>query len=1021
MLEVAKIVLEKGFVQLKAAFEIVSPQVRYRSLNAKRKLLQLPLAAIAVGTPSKGTHRVFLVEKQNHVKYTILQSLLNQWWKSQTSEPSCALTRNTVTNLLKLAESGAEKKRMKYAIVSATGLSNKKAAAMYGFTSMSPTVSEVEEVLKESTAIRKVIEKLAELKDKELLKSLGITDENSCESDSSDESETDNDDADISDVDSVEGNRNNDGESSGQDTWHPNAKGTGVEIPLRHDNTSWETGEHSMDPEQLLVILRQCNLNWFEFTTQLKEETQNPDENILEPMLEHFFETLPNLDISEHDLHMIQQARDAYQLKKSLHEKQDEIDDGMIVSELESDDPEEFLLVRDPLDDAGKKLIMKKRAAIHTKAKREIKKKVAEKRFLMRRRSKKVGKILRECPDIGKTIEKYVEKCGVGADAWRRTGIYTFDGNTRQEKKVTFKRIQDHLESTYGRTFSHGTVVQLCVARNKRRKSAARYKGLAQVVQRRARKGFTIKYNPDVHWSAALYRGLDDIQYTDGSNIMNFGPDDQSGFRLDTMSTNKQHATLCLRDKPPLTTCVDYVNRYPSVLQTTSYNFPSTKTTGEICVGVVKAQKLFPKNPAQHFADLLMVEEKSEVKPAFINHTTGKEKDIECVRVDGAGDEGPLHEEVQYWWTKRHFQKGNRAMLISARNSGSSYQNRVELQNGCLSLGHANVFIPSTLHGSCIENGEVNDEILFKNLDTAIDVYISRVDQAPCAETVIHLWKGADSKSYQEERKAVNTFLKGKKDEKQHLQEEKPELLRYIQMIWGLRAKHMTPNLPNQYLFFLQCCYEKDCVHRLCQTGVKERELWYPHGPSISYLPLPTPDPTRPYGNSQCKECSGFCAGHYMKPEQLVNHVGDDGKVVGNTKPPSQVILESFKTNKGIPNDRIVETLSKQVLLPIDEVMMWLKHLKNVQQNRAKGAQKAAATRKKNKNANIVNEDVESNQEDVCYACRQDEPPDTEELGTETITWIGCETCARWFHTLCVDMTETVPDEWCCPVCCDVK
>jgi hypothetical protein len=49
----------------------------------------------------------------------------------------------------------------------------------------------------------------------------------------------------------------------------------------------------------------------------------------------------------------------------------------------------------------------------------------------MRRRSKKIGNILQECPGIGKTIEKFVEGCGVGADAWRRTGILTFDGNQR--------------------------------------------------------------------------------------------------------------------------------------------------------------------------------------------------------------------------------------------------------------------------------------------------------------------------------------------------------------------------------------------------------------------------------------------------------------------------------------------------------------------------------------------------------------------------------------------------------------
>ena len=144
-------------------------------------------------------------------------------------------------------------------------------------------------------------------------------------------------------------------------------------------------------------------------------------------------------------------------------------------------------------------------------------------------------------------------------------------------KKVTFRRIQDHLQAKYKRKFGYGTAVQLCVPRNKRRKSAARYKGLAQVTHRRARKGFTLKYNPDAHWSAALYQGLDDIQYRDGRHIMIVGRDDQAGFRLDTMTTSKQNATLCYKDNLPLTTRTDYVNQYRSVLQTTCYNFTLQK------------------------------------------------------------------------------------------------------------------------------------------------------------------------------------------------------------------------------------------------------------------------------------------------------------------------------------------------------------------------------------------------------------------------------------------------------------
>ena len=85
----------------------------------------------------------------------------------------------------------------------------------------------------------------------------------------------------------------------------------------------------------------------------------------------------------------------------------------------------------------------------------------------------------------------------------------------------------------YGPTFkiSYGTVVQLCVARNKRRMSSVRYKGVAQVTSRRAQKGFQLRYNPDFHWSNVLYRGLDYIQLKDGSNTTIVNRDDASGFR----------------------------------------------------------------------------------------------------------------------------------------------------------------------------------------------------------------------------------------------------------------------------------------------------------------------------------------------------------------------------------------------------------------------------------------------------------------------------------------------------------
>ncbi|CAB3986652.1 Hypothetical predicted protein [Paramuricea clavata] len=195
------------------------------------------------------------------------------------------------------------------------------------------------------------------------------------------------------------------------------------------------------------------------------------------------------------------------------------------------------------------------------------------------------------------------------------------------------------------------------------------------------------------------------------------------------MASHRFHGTLCVEGNEPLTTRTDYVNKYPSTLQTTSYNFAGTKTTGEVCMGVVKAPVLFNKNSLQHFADLELLSQKKHSKSAFINPVTGKKKEIECVRVDGGYDEGPSHLEVQYWWTVRHLKCSSHAELVTLRNSSASLRNRVELQNGCLALCHANLFIPSTLHGSCtLESGKVNEEVLKNNLGSAIDVYISHVD-----------------------------------------------------------------------------------------------------------------------------------------------------------------------------------------------------------------------------------------------------------------------------------------------------
>ena len=66
-----------------------------------------------------------------------------------------------------------------------------------------------------------------------------------------------------------------------------------------------------------------------------------------------------------------------------------------------------------------------------------------------RKASKRATTLLQKLPDIGETIDTFVQNHQVGADAWRRTGVLTFDGNVKLKETVTFEKIRQHLQDTY--------------------------------------------------------------------------------------------------------------------------------------------------------------------------------------------------------------------------------------------------------------------------------------------------------------------------------------------------------------------------------------------------------------------------------------------------------------------------------------------------------------------------------------------------------------------------------------------
>lgn len=975
MTQAATMVLKVGFVKLSTIFRAVFPNVSYRSSNAKRLLFRMPLVAIFINKEQ------YIMEKIDGFNYISLSNFLaSDAIQSSKEVKEFGMRKNDLKDLLSIVKGEKERECIRYAVYKCSTLTQTQARNRFGLENMKARAFAVESSIKEVKKIANELDEIVADQCQALLDCYGLTSPSTLGLPLSppflsllppSPSSIDDEECSMSDT----------SESEYDDHLVSNDEEVCSLVPLV---------DCMPNDDMLMTTLVDSKYNWFEFVEQVERQHYSLD--VLVDLLEKFFLTLPYKNLSKEELQFVVQSHRAFNAVACDMAQDDRIVrsiNGEVVTDSESE-LDECTATKDV-----KSLVVRKQASVKRRARRLKSQILAEKRFLSRKMRNHTSKIIKQFPNIGEIIEEYVIDHNVGADAWRRTGVLTFDGNTNLKNKVTYKKIQAHLKNILSIDISYGTVVELCIPRNKRRRSAKRYRGLAKVTTRRARKGFNLRYNPDAHWSAAFYKGLNTIQYEDGSNVLNINRDDAAGFRLDTLTTCKQHATPVVQGMDVLTTRTDYVNKTPSVLQTTSYNFTRTKTTPEVCVGVVKAAPIHQKNPAQHYSDIQMLEKEPLLKHVFYNCETGNSKIIDCIRVDGASDEGPTHEVVQYFWTDWHFQQEKVVTLVTTRSSGSSYLNRVELQNGCLSLGHANTFIPSTLGGSCIDSqtGKVDEHRLKQNLSLAIDAYISRVDGTPCGETNIKLFEGSDSSGIQSICTSLEIYLKGSKKAKLLLCSQEPQLYARFETIWGIRNRHLVHGLPSSYVFFLRCCFQKECPHPICSRGGSIKDYsWYPNGPPVSTLPLPSIDPERPWGSTSCTDHKGFCTGHYRTIMVDFDNLREMPKDVA--MPPSLMLKQIFTTEK----DFSQEVIAKENLLSTEEVNIWFDHLNSVNCNRKRGAAKAALTRQQKKNPISVK--TTSTETYHCAGCG------FKYSESSASFWIACDNCNKWYCCMCEGLSS---------------
>lgn len=208
-----------------------------------------------------------------------------------------------------------------------------------------------------------------------------------------------------------------------------------IEPPSSIDTDNETSTTYTFDDLPLADVCTHSKWNFFDVVTEIQTRLNI---KLTGKSLDTLYSTVESLTTNDGDHDLLQQS---YRAFLTVDDSEDSrifrMINGDVVTDSGSDDAED--LVNSScrvLSEQMKQHISKRRQGISRKKQRDQAKLVAKQRFLSRRVNRKVRGILLECPDIGKEIETFASESNVGADAWRRTGVLTFDGNKNIKEKV---------------------------------------------------------------------------------------------------------------------------------------------------------------------------------------------------------------------------------------------------------------------------------------------------------------------------------------------------------------------------------------------------------------------------------------------------------------------------------------------------------------------------------------------------------------------------------------------------------
>ena len=443
LINAAKQVECQGVVNLKTLFCSHFKSSSCRTDKAIRRLMQLPVVVFKI----KGT--LYVVEYTNGTDYEKLAEIIEKLIPDQKLHSG--LDRESLKALCDMASSEADRKLVR--VAATAGFSGVQAKAVFGISNLHKERKEVEEAVQEYASVRKKVNDIVNAKMSAALESSGVV---LADTDAYFDS-----DSECCESGMPEGVCSSDTDDEERDN---DVATENVEVPLF---------------QYLLEVLHENKFNWLSFIAELAISFDDFGKEQLNHLMTDFFYYLDSNHLQPAQLRLLEESWQAYVASVTESEEANEIlVHGIVHTDLESDDPEDWVKIRNVGDEQNEILqnkIKQQTEAFKKLKKQRLAKEVTKSYLLKHKVPKSVSKTLRKFPNIGKDIEEFAKDCRIGADSWRRTGVLTFSGNTKKGPKLTFNRIKEHLEKKHNHKFGYGTIVQLCMVHNKRKLSSQRY------------------------------------------------------------------------------------------------------------------------------------------------------------------------------------------------------------------------------------------------------------------------------------------------------------------------------------------------------------------------------------------------------------------------------------------------------------------------------------------------------------------------------------------------------------------